>query len=79
MQQDATVKVKNIASGESGTSVQVGGDLRSDPAKAILVDTITPHIRLDTPVRFRVNGDLPAGSSNVYAENVNSNLYVKIK
>ncbi len=47
--------------------------------KIIFDGSITPHIHLDAPARVQVNGDLSVGSSNIYAENVNSNLYVETK
>ncbi len=48
-------------------------------AKTIFGDSITQHIRLDTPARVQVDSDLSVGSSDIYAENANSNLYVKTK
>ena len=42
-------------------------------------DSITPHRHLDTPVRVQINGDLSVGSSDRFAESVNSNWHVKIK
>ena len=73
------IKVNNINPVDNETAVSVNGDLFIDPAKTIFVDSITPHLHLDTPVRVQVNGDLSVGSSDIHAENVNSNAYVKTK
>ncbi len=79
MQQDAAIKAKNIVPVENGTLAQVGGDLYIDLAKTMFDDSATPHIHLDTPTRFQINGDQSAGSRDTHAENVNSTWYVKTK
>ncbi len=79
-----SLKSKNIETFHSKythTSKQVwyDSDCAVNANNTLLVDSITPHPRSDTPTRVQVNGDLPVGSSDAHAENVNSNLHVKTK
>jgi hypothetical protein len=79
MQPAAAIKVKNIDPLVNTTFVQVGGGLYIDPGKTIFADTVPPHIHVGEPPSIMVTGGLDVGSSDIHAENVNSNLCFKTK
>ncbi len=69
-----TLYIKSI---QPSSQVWVDSECTVDANNILFVDSITPHLRLDTPMRVQVNGDMSLGSSNAHAENANSNLYLK--
>jgi hypothetical protein len=73
-----TFRIKSI---HPSNQVWVVSGCAVDANSTLFVDGSTPHPHLDTPMRVQVqvNGDLFVGSNNIYAESVNSNLYVKTK
>ncbi len=47
-QEDVAIKVKTMDPVQNGTFAQAGGDLHFDLETTIFVNSVTPHIHLDT-------------------------------
>ena len=62
-----TYKIKSI---HPSNQVWVDSDCAVNANNTLFVDSITPHLHVDTPIRSQINGDLDVGSNHTHAENV---------